>query len=399
MRIRLNEKKVSLAQPGAKAYVVWDTHTTGLGCKVYPGGARRYVLSYRVDGRKRLATLGRCSDLRLREARDLAAAELIRIRSGKLDPLSRRREAREAPTVDDALARFFDETVPERKALGRLSDRTARDYQHYARRYVAPALGRKRVKDVTRDDVQSMAKTLVHTPVQRNRVLAFLSRFFNVLEDWEWRSQHSNPVRRVVRAREEPRERVLSEEELGALSLALEELEVRHPVAVSAIRVASVTGLRIGEVISMRWDDVDIDTGRVLLPTTKTGPRHHDLPEPALAVLKSMPRISDFVFTSGRSALSYGWVRKVFVAAVEASELRDVRLHDLRRTIITMAAATGINSYVLRDFLGHRTTAMADRYIMQLGAPVRKVREQVGAELAQVMRKRGRDGASARRED
>ena len=58
----------------------------------------------------------------------------------------------------------------------------------------------------------------------RNRVLALLSRLFNLFETWEWRQQHSNPVRRVERAREEARDRVLDSGELAALSVALGKL-------------------------------------------------------------------------------------------------------------------------------------------------------------------------------
>ena len=52
---------------------------------------------------------------------------------------------------------------------------------------------------------------------------------------------------------------------------------------------------------------------------------------------------------------------------------------------MTRAAASGIGSHVLRDLLGHKTTAMADRYIRAVGNPVREAREQVGAEMAAMM--------------
>ena len=397
--MRLTERIVRDRKKEKKPYTLWDAHTTGLGCKVYPSGRKSYVLSYRVGGRKHLATLGACSNLGLQEARDVAGAELVRIRDDKSDPLSRRRDARTAPTVDDAIARFFTETAPERIALGRFTERTARDYAHYARRYVAPAFGTMRVRDVSRHDVERLAATLTRTPSQRNRLLAFLSRLFNLTEDWEWRAQHSNPVRRVVRAREEPRDRVLCGEELAALSEALGQAEEHHPVAVAAIRVASLTGLRIGEIISMRWADIDLRSGRMVVPISKTGRRHHDLPAAALAIVKSRPHVNEWVFTSGKAALTYGWVRTVFIATVKEAGLGDVRLHDLRRTIITMAASSGISSHVLRDFLGHKSTAMADRYIRRIGDPVRDAREQVAAQIASMMGSDSGEGASAGEDD
>ena len=68
-----------------------------------------------------------------------------------------------------------------------------------------------------------------------------------------------------------------------------------------------------------------------------------------------------------------------------AAGIENVRLHDLRRTVMTRAAASGVGTHVLRDLLGHKTTEMADRYIRAVGNPVREAREQVGVEMATMM--------------
>ena len=83
--------------------------------------------------------------------------------------------------------------------------------------------------------------------------------------------------------------------------------------------------------------------------------------------------------------MTYRTVCKRFGAVVKAAGLNDVRLHDLRRTVMTSAAAAGVGTHVLRDLLGHKTTAMADRYIRHVGNPVREAREQVGAAMAAAM--------------
>ncbi len=83
--------------------------------------------------------------------------------------------------------------------------------------------------------------------------------------------------------------------------------------------------------------------------------------------------------------MTYRTVRKHFAEAAKDAGLEDVRLHDLRRTVMTNAAAAGVGTHVLRDLLGHKTTAMADRYIRAVGNPVRDAREQVGAAMAAMM--------------
>ena len=243
---------------------------------------------------------------------------------------------------------------------------------------------RRKIRDVTRHHVEIMVEPL--TKVRRNRVLALVSSLFTLFETWEWRPQNTNPARGIDRAREEARDRTFSATELAALGAALNDAEGRHPAPVAAIRLASVTGLRIGEILGIRWEHVDFESGRLTLPATKTGRRVHDLSAATLGILNALPRINEWAFTTGRDvAVTYSTVRKVFAQATSTAGLVDVRLHDLRRTVMTRAAMTGVGTHVLRDLLGHKTTAMADRYIRSVGNPVRDAREQVGAAMAAMM--------------
>ena len=281
----------------------------------------------------------------------------------------------------DGLDRFLGEYAPARQAIGRLARKTIEEYGYQARGIIRPALGDLKVADVTRQHVEKMIGPLPR--VQRNRVLALTSRLFSLFESWEWRPQHSNPARGVERARENARDRVLTPSELTALAAALNSMNEKFPASVASIRFAAVTGLRIGEVLAIRWEHVDFESSRLTLPETKTGRRVHDLPASARQILARVPRVNDWVFTTGRPApLTYRTAHVRFRQAAEAAGLPDVRLHDLRRTVMTAAASAGVGTHVLRDLLGHRTTAMADRYIRTVGNPVRDAREQVGAAMA-----------------
>ena len=379
----LTEKRIRDAKPGAKLVILWDETVKGLGVRVTPAGVKSFVLSYRAGGRKRLATLGRCAELSLRDARERAGRELADIREGG-DPLRRRQDAAEAPTVADLVRRFLEVEAPARIALGRLKPGTVEIYAYQANKHILPVIGKRRVADVTSADVERVVAPLPGP--SRNAVLALVSRLFNLAERASWRPQHSNPVRGIERARQDARDRVLSPPELAALAAALNKAEARSPANVAAIRFAAVTGLRIGEVLAVRWEHVDFEAGRLLLPDTKTGRRHHGLPSAALAVLANLPRIGDWAFTNtGTAPATYKYVRAQFAAAAKAAGLEDARLHDLRRTVMTRAAAAGVGTHVLRDLLGHKTTAMADRYVRAVGNPVRDAREQIGAEMAALM--------------
>ena len=380
----LTERIIRDAKADGKARTIWDSQVRGLGLQITQGGKKNFVLRYKVGERKRQAILARCAELSLAEARQRAGRELAAIRDGNADPLERRRKAREAPIVADLIEQFFDIEAPARIRRGRMRPNTVEVYRYQAGKHILPAIGTRRVEDVTRADIERLVAPL--PGVSRNRVLALIGRLFTLAEVWEWRTPGSNPVRKVERAREEARDRVLSGEEMAAFAAALGEEEEQHPAAVAAIRVAALTGLRIGEVLAIRWEHVEFETGRLTLPETKSGRRTHDLPTPAVEVLAALPRINDWCFTTGRdAAITYKTVRGLFARVAEAAGVADVRLHDLRRTVMTQAAAAGVGTHVLRDLLGHKTTMMADRYIRHVGNPVREAREQVGATMAAMM--------------
>jgi len=85
-------------------------------------------------------------------------------------------------------------------------------------------------------------------------------------------------------------------------------------------------------------------------------------------------------------------VSKAFEVACDRAGIEGATLHDLRRTAMTLAAGIGANSHLLRDMVGHKTTAMADRYVRQAGEPLVELRERVGATIAEQMAGGKRNG-------
>ena len=377
----LTERTIRGQKPGAKTRILWDTKLKGLGCRITPAGSLAFVLRYKdAKGKQRLATLARVGEAPLKEIRDLAGRELMKVRMGEAHLLSRRQKRRDSLTVAQGIDRFFKEFCPNRIQNRRMTPRTVHDYRKQAARYLMPAIGRLDIDEVQRSDIENMVNPL--RPVLRNRVLALTSRIFRYFEDQGLRQQYSNPCRGVERSREEPRDRTLNRMEVSALGRALAKTDI-NPVKRAAIQFATLTGLRISEVLSLRWEHVDFDTGNVLLPTTKTGRRIHPLSTAALDVLKGLPIESVYVFCiRPPKPVGYTAVRLAFLKVVKAAGLSDVRLHDLRRTFMTRAAESGISSHTLRDLLGHKTAMMADRYVRRANIPVVNATEQVSGELA-----------------
>ena len=371
----LTEKTIKEAEARAKPYVIWDEKIKGFGMRVFPAGRRSYILMYRINGVLKLVTLARIADLSLKDARARAASELSTARLGKTDLATRKKDERNAPTIAELWARFENEYAPERIDAGRMTKRTLQEYRKQYTRLIAPSLSRVKVKDISRGDIEKLARRWSHVPVQRNRTLGFLSRLFTLAETWELRGQNTNPVRGVTRARETARDRVLAPSEMQRLNHALMQLEGRHLYEVKAIYVAALTGLRISEVLSLQWQHVDLETGRANLPTTKTGKRALVLAGAVRGMLGALPRVhgSAFVFPSlyqrrGDCSITYKTTRDVFERACQSAGLDDVRLHDLRRSLATNLAGQGVSAFLLRDVLGHASITMSNRYVQQASA-------------------------------
>ena len=159
-----------------------------------------------------------------------------------------------------------------------------------------------------------------------------------------------------------------------------------------------MTGLRIGEVQQMRWEDIDSETGVRILPKTKTGRRVRTLPNSALVMLSEATPIGPFVIAGryDRAPFDYRSIQRHWVKVCEDASIEGA-LHDRRRTIMTEAAALGVGAHLLRDFVGHKTTAMADRYARQAGAPLAELRERMGASMAAKLNVTDRAGNLATR--
>lgn len=189
--------------------------------------------------------------------------------------------------------------------------------------------------------------------------MTLLSHAFNVaIRDWGF-GLHFNPVSRVRKPSDPPaRDRVLSEEERGLL--LTEVGQCRNPWITRVVFFALETAARRGEILALRWADVDLNTATAKLKVTKTGqPRVIPLPPLCVAMLKAMPRSLDGrVFPVTVDALKQAFERSVIRAG-----LNDFTFHDLRHDALTRLANMGLSILELRAISGHATANMLQRYV------------------------------------
>jgi integrase len=383
----LTKRTVDNVKPGNKDVWLWDAELPGFGLRVKPSGNKSYLIQYRnVHGATRRFTIGKHGVMTPDEARREARVLLADVERGS-DPSANRKAIRGAPDVSSLIARYLDEHVCVHNKPS-----TARDAERICRKVIAPALGHKKVADVQRADVAHLHQRLSSTPRQANVVLAVLSKMFNLAELWGLRSEGSNPCRHLRRYPERRRERYLSDEELARVGRVMSEMQAAgeiSQVVADAIRLLALTGCRLGEILNLQWEDVNLDKGLIKLRDAKTGSRQHVIGTHAIELISALPRIagSPWLFCGTRVSdrLRNERLEKAWQASRVFARVEDVRLHDLRHTVGTFAGQAGANAFLIRDKLGHKTIAMTGRYVNRDDNPLRVLSNTIETRIAAAM--------------
>ena len=349
-------------------YHVWDDQLPGFGVRVSPSGEKRYVLKYRTNGGGRNApqkwlTIGAHGVLTPDQARDEAKKLLGAVATG-IDPQSDKITLREAPKMEDLWARF------EGEQLGMKKTSTARDYKRCWTEEISPTLSKKLIAEISRSDIDRMHKKRKDTPYAANRMLALLSRLFSLAERWDWRAQGTNPCKHIDRFPEESRERFLKLEELTAIGSAMEQLQSEGKITgnvVAAIQLLLLTGARLNEVLTAKWEWVDFDKGIIALPDSKTGKKPLFLSAASLAILKRLlaNRIdpeNPFILPGRHRKKPLNNLSKPWYLILKTAGIPGVRLHDLRHTAASVAVGQGASLALIGRLLGHSQTQTTHRY-------------------------------------
>ena len=339
--------------------VFWDRDLPGFGVRVYPSGRKIYVVQSRGPAGIRRVSLGPHGELACGKARKRATAIIDRIKQGE-DPVPAAPEP--ALTVANLAERYIEAHVAVN-----CNAHTQGIYRGTLENHILPALGGKPVSGVGRGDAEALHYGLRGTPRAANRALMVLSKMFSLAEDWGLAPAGGNPCRFVLRYREGMRERFLTEDEYRRIGSALCELEARCGAAsraAAALRLLMLTGCRLGEILTLRWDDIDRKAGELRLRDAKTGARMVPLTPTASRVLTEMGRVprSPWVFAGISPDRHLSQLTSYWHRVRERADVEDVRIHDLRHSFASRALALGESLTMIGRLLGHTDVGSTARY-------------------------------------
>lgn len=363
--------------------VVWDAEVKGFGVRCQTK-AKSYILKANIQGHWRQRSIGiHGSPWTPDTARAEAKRLLGEIVQGK-DP--RKTKASDRIRVNELCARYLKEyAIPERKKASSISLDRMNINNH-----ILPLLGRKFVDELEPADIEAFKNDVLNGktapkdikekqkeqgggrvvkggPGVSNRCLALLSVMLNQAELWGLRPKHSNPVKDVPRYREEPVKRFLKPAELQKLGEVLDRFEQEGSesiYAIAAIRLLIFTGARLSEILTLKWDYVQLDHQRLRLPDSKTGAKTIELNKPAVNLIQSLPRLSNnpFVIVGRRHEQHLVDLQRPWQRARSAAGLSDFRIHDLRHTFASLAILNGQSIHAVAMLLGHKSINTTHRY-------------------------------------
>lgn len=374
---KITKRSVDATSAIDKEVFLWDEELKGFGLRAYPSGRKMYLAQFRAGGRLRRVNIGLHGALTPDQARTEAMKHLADVRLGG-DPASARDRKKASPTMKEFGQRFLDDHVAVH-----CKPSTYGEYKRSVELFVNPKLGSHRLLDITRADIISLHASMKGTPYQANRTLGVLSAMFTVAFDWEVLTEGMNPCWKVKRYKEEKRERYLTEDELACLGKTLSEATA-EPEAANCIRLLLLTGCRLSEIQTLKWEYIDQKAGVLRLPDSKTGAKLVPIGEAVFEVLKTIKKVKDnpYVITGYVEGQHLTDMQRPWRRLRKRAKLDDVRIHDLRHSFASDALEQGQDLTMIGKLLGHTQVQTTARYAHLKTAPVRTAADTVSAAIA-----------------
>ena len=331
--------------PGKADVVMWDDTLPGFGVRLRAGGSKTFLCQYRIGKRQFRFKLGRTDRLDLEEARRNARKVLAGADEGR-NPAAEKaeKEAATALTLGSVVKRYLDEHARER-----LRPRSFVEVERHLSKRWAPLHGLP-LAGIKRADISARIGIIKKTngPTEANRSRAALSALYS----WAIGEgvADANPVSGTnMVVTNKARERVLSNDELRAVWQVAGENAYG-----SIIKLLTLTAQRRDEVGAMTWGELDFERATWVIPASRTkNHRAHEVPlsEPALAILKAIPRQGDHLF----GAMSWSRAKIALDARIAGAgaKLAPWRVHDIRRTAVTRMADLGVQPHHIEAVVNH----------------------------------------------
>jgi len=385
---KLTKRIVEAAAPSVDRFVLWDGELKGFGLRVETTGTKTFIVRYRAaggrSGIKRLFSLGRFGIVTVEQARVSARQVLGAVAQGN-DPAADRAKQREQILVRDLAHAFLNQHVEIKRKPS-----TARHYTSLLNLYVLPVLGRKPAEGITSANISKLHNSLSHAPYQANRLVAVVGAMYSFGRRQGLVADQVNPVKQIEKFKEKRREHFLSVADIEQLGSALRSLLAEGQISNSAayaIRVLALTGARVGEILGLKWSEIDFERAIALLPESKTGQKTLYLNQAVREILRDISSTPEnpYVFSGRRKGQCLQDLKGPWRLIKAEAGLERTRLHDLRHTFASVGASAHLSLPIIGKLLGHTQAATTARYAHLADDPLRLANETIGHAISRAL--------------
>lgn len=354
---KFTDKNVKDIKPTDKREYYHDTIVKDLLLQVTPNGAKTFYLYKKINGRPVRYKLGK-TDIGVKYARNEALKYRMLVNNGE-NPQETRKNIRN----EDSVEKIYKKYMLEHRL--KLAKSTYDSYKRIWDIHLKKYFGSKKVSEVSIESVRRFHRRLSATPYVANKSVVLLKAMYNyVIKEGYYKGD--NPATSVVMNKEEPRIRYLERHELERFFEVIN--DIPESISKYAILMMLFTGARKGNVLRMKWSEIDLDAKIWKIPKTKTDKNVTialaDSAVELLNQLKSKNPESEFVFPSAESKSGHLFdAKRVWSTIKKRTGLNDLRQHDLRHTLATYMVSVGTNPYIIQRALTHKDPKSTQIYV------------------------------------
>lgn len=387
---KLNKRFVDTVEIRDKDYIVWDDDLPGFGLRVFASGKRSYIIQYRAAGRSRRYAIGLHGVWTPETARKEARVQLGKVAHGE-NPAEDRQLDRNAMTVKE-LAEQYIEAMEAGLIMGkggrpkRPSTVSVNIGQLHG--HIIPLIGKRRVQNLTKADVTKMMNDVIAGKTRAVKKSG-KKRGVSILRGGRGTASkcvgltgsmltyaismgiiEQNVAHGIKKPKDQVRDRRLSEDEYRLLGEMLrkagDDPELAPTVAIT--RLLALTGCRRGEILSLKWSEVDFENSCLRLADSKEGASTRPVGLPVIELLEERRKLvaGDFVFPGTRGSDTFGSFPNQWNRIFGGPELPDFTAHILRHSFASTANDLGFTESTIAALVGHATGSITSKYIHSL---------------------------------
>lgn len=387
---KITKRLVDASEIRDKDYVIWDDELPGFGLRVFASGKRSYVIQYRALGRSRRFTIGLHGVWTPETARQEAKIQFGRVAQGE-NPAEERQLDHKAITVKELCTLYLND-LNAGLILGKggrpKKPTTIGTDTGRINRHIIPLVGTRRVKDLTRADINKVLKDImagktraeVKTKKLRGkaivrggagtatRTVGLLGGILTYAVDAG--IIETNPAHGIKKPKDNVRNRRLTEAEFRTLGQMLREAAEndKYVTTVDIIRQIALTGCRRSEMISLMWIEADTNASCMRLVDSKEGESIRPIGLPVVEFLEERRKTAagTYVFPGQGEDNAFGSFPNHWEQIFKDSPLAGVTPHVLRHSFASIANDLGFTEVTIAALVGHSKGSVTSKYIHTL---------------------------------